>query len=479
MADNGGGLTVKIPLVHLDGLLHPSVPPLLSRIPNVVPNGQESGAPIFDTNLPAEPRSLLGKVGHGLLEGLKVAGIGAGTVLDPNAMAMIPGTPEHALLQQAEQRKNELAQSQAAEAQAAAERQRATASQISQMTPAEVAEMGAKTGLEGAQTGAAEAGAALTTAKTGVERKIGQAMETGAASPTVAFPQWKQGEPVTADMMNQAGAALDAASEAVAGTPASIRLARMKPIEDQYMAMRMAYDRGSVLPSSKAAVGESMNANPAANLGVEASLSGAKAGASKASQLAQGQLAVIPDANGNVTFQVARPGAELPQGSMTLSQWGSQSTVPAQAKQRAEMAQQIQGYLDDTINNVHGLAQKHEIGPIAGRIQSLEQWVGYGDPQFKVLQSQLNYLRGAAANIHFGARGAQMDFQRSLELLASPHMTPDNLIAALGNMDQLLKGYAWTVEPPMAAGGASPGKSGAKATGRGPTGNTVSWKDLK
>lgn len=427
--------------------------------------------------LPSKPRSLFGKIAHGFETAGKDIAIGAGTMFAPGAMMMIPGTPEHDLLMQKVGRENLLAQGQASEFNAEAQRNQELAKQLATLTPAEKAEYFAKAGLEnaqgnyigGPQTQRTQAQTDLTNIQSGLANwKLNFLQNYAGANsidPTVfdipklpdpSDPNYAQ---ELTDGMNQLEHNIAILQRGAAGDPQAFAPALRSLQSAAYIF------RSELTPSNP----NKVSASPADQYGVIGPPPGP--GASPAEQLnyinnlhrywaskaaiTQGAKTanetrterVWNPATGSVELVnvPAGPGvAALPPGTFVMP--------TGQAASRLYQALGSQSLIAPLIQAVTNLPED-VLGPTGGSAQRLARWIGGGSPEARMFNAQIKSWAAMQPGLH-GFRG--LDAAKFFEKMLGPQLTRASMIAAIEGISA-----ATFAMQAAAAGGELPPQVGA------------------
>jgi hypothetical protein len=140
--------------------------------------------------------------------------------------------------------------------------------------------------------------------------------------------------------------------------------------------------------------------------------------------------------------QAGREKLETMRGTLrkTIAAQGRASAATSSSRTMAEMARSVREQVPVITGEIDAIAGK--LGPGIGRWNEL--WVnkvGFNDPDFAGLDTDLDLFASALVRTHFGARGGQQ-YRAELKKQFSEAQTADNLKARLLHADKWLAGYA-------------------------------------
>lgn len=376
-----------------------------------------------------KPQSTLGKVGKGILGGLDVIG----STLAPGLTARIPGTSmHHALL----------------ENQAAGN----VASDVAQ------AQKGAETEEAKARSHQAEASAQATeNAQPAMDEQAFAELIKQGIDPLKAYQQVKQAGQKPTEPNEFATWLQQNPGKSVADFEAM--KAQAKPHQgNDFEQFYQQYLHDNNLP-------DSARNRLMARQQYEA--------AGQKPQQEPHQFVFVPDGKGGMTAQVIRPGMSVPQGTVTPSQ--AAKGPSADEIRRADLAENMNenlNALEDIVNRRPEL-----FGPAAGRITSLKEMVGTGDPDVAKLKTIKEYLGMASVGAH-AMRNAQHVGEAANAVMNGFVNSPAAIKASIATARQSLQTFRQDIEHPKtgvqgsAAGGAKDYGPAPAGKAEGSTGTT-------
>jgi hypothetical protein len=112
-------------------------------------------------------------------------------------------------------------------------------------------------------------------------------------------------------------------------------------------------------------------------------------------------------------------------------------------------------------------AQKDSLGPAASRwADFMSRKVGAPNPEFTKLITDTDLLSTRLMRMHMGARGGEHMMEHFKNLIDTSKQSPENLLAALDEIDQYAKEVAAEGKPSKAGGGVeTPASSGGASSG--------------
>ena len=147
-----------------------------------------------------------------------------------------------------------------------------------------------------------------------------------------------------------------------------------------------------------------------------------------------------------------QPGQNAPQGGMTPSGFSSINVPTSQTRTMAETAPKVQ----DLATRIGQLVdqQAKTLGPAASRwSEFMAGKVGAPNPEFTKLRTDVGLLQTALMRMHVGARGGEQIMEHFRNLIDVAKQSPENLKAAIGEIQEYAKQVAAEVKRGSGAAG--------------------------
>ncbi len=147
---------------------------------------------------------------------------------------------------------------------------------------------------------------------------------------------------------------------------------------------------------------------------------------------------IVPNEQGGQTLQQIRPGQDVPAGAMTPSGVNTVNTPTSQTRTMAEVAPKVV----NLSSRIKSLLDENEgqLGPLSSRWQEYTAGkIGLPNKGYTQLRTNVALLQTALMRMHVGSRGGEQMMGHFKNLLDQSIQSPENLRAALGEIDEYAK----------------------------------------
>lgn len=146
----------------------------------------------------------------------------------------------------------------------------------------------------------------------------------------------------------------------------------------------------------------------------------------------------IPTADGGYKAVGVHAGQDIAPGAVTASGMNTANTPTAQTRTMAETAPKVLELADRVGKLVD--QQAKDLGPAASRwSEFMAGKVGAPSPEFTKLRTDVALLQTALMRMHVGARGGDQMMEHFRNLIDTSKQSPENLKAALGEIQEYAK----------------------------------------
>jgi len=152
-------------------------------------------------------------------------------------------------------------------------------------------------------------------------------------------------------------------------------------------------------------------------------------------------MVLVPTPGGGYTAQVVKPGSNVPEGAVTPSGMNSLNVPTAATRMMAETAPKV----IDLIGRSRQLVteQQKTLGPAVSRWNEfMAGKVGAPNQEFTRLRTNVGLLHTLLMRMHVGARGGERIMEHFADLLSASKQSPDNLLAAMDEIESYAKDVA-------------------------------------
>lgn len=170
---------------------------------------------------------------------------------------------------------------------------------------------------------------------------------------------------------------------------------------------------------------------------------GVAAGVARAGAFARAKAQWTPfqtfDDEGNPVTTTAEQA--IATGAPSATTWNQIFGPTGQTKSQGQAAGAVASHIPDFKKSIDNLAQKGQLGPVMGRLNTyLTKGYGGDDPDVSEFVTTVGLLKSGAVRAHFGARGGSQILDK-FDGLLNTAQTPEALKGSINGIDKFLQTY--------------------------------------
>lgn len=182
---------------------------------------------------------------------------------------------------------------------------------------------------------------------------------------------------------------------------------------------------------------------------------------------------VVPDGNGGFVMKTINAGDSVDPGALTSAGFSSGNTQTSATRTMIESAPGVKKLAEDVRKLVD--VNENKLGPAKGRWNEFVIGkVGMDDPDFTRLRVDTNLLITKLMRMHVGARGGSEMLKHFQDLLDQGKMSPNNMRAALDQIQSYADDVTKEKPIPRTSGGTGPPQTPAASAHK--VGDLVNYK---